>query len=60
MHLASGACILPRLLQWSGNGIISQMLYWNTKEFDVRCSNETWVDSAMKENRNATSLSLYV
>lgn len=21
MHLASGTCILPRLLQWSGNGV---------------------------------------
>ena len=56
MHFTTGTCILSRLLQWSGNGIISQMLYQYNKEPDARSGSETGVGSATKENWSLTSL----
>lgn len=50
MHLATGTCILSRLLQWSGNGIISQMLYRYNKGLDASSGNKTGVGFATKEN----------
>lgn len=50
MHLATGTCILSRLLQWSGNGIISYMLCRYNSELDASFGNKTGVGSATKEN----------
>lgn len=50
IHLTTGACILSRLLQWSSNAIISQMLYWYNEELDARSGNKIGVGSATKEN----------